>query len=76
MIDGFELIGKAGVSASKMYGPITQNAKTLYDWFFQMSNRSSYNPMEELMAAMIYQRFMRKLTRLRARPDPDGASVF
>ena len=61
VIDGFELIGKAGVSASKMYGPITQNAKTLYDWFFQMSNRSTYNPMEELFAAMIYQRFMRKL---------------
>jgi processive 1,2-diacylglycerol beta-glucosyltransferase len=61
VIDGFELIGKAGVSASKMYGPITQNAKTLYDWFFQMSNRSTYNPMEELFAAMIYQRFMRRL---------------
>ncbi len=61
VIDGFELIGKAGVSASKMYGPITQNAKTLYDWFFQMSNRSNYNPMEELFAAMIYQRFMRRL---------------
>jgi len=61
VIDGFELIGKAGVSASKMYGPITQNAKTLYDWFFQLSNRSTSNPMEELFAAMIYQRFMRRL---------------
>lgn len=61
VIDGFELIGKAGVSASKMYGPITQNAKTLYDWFFQMSNRTSYKPMEEMMAAIIYQRFIRRL---------------
>jgi UDP-N-acetylglucosamine:LPS N-acetylglucosamine transferase len=61
VIDGFALIGKAGISASKMYGPITQNAKTIYDWFFQMSNRSTYNPMEELTAAMIFQRFMRKL---------------
>ena len=60
VIDGFELIGKAGVSASKMYGPITQNAKTLYDWFFQLSNRSTYNPMEELTAAMVFQRFMRQ----------------
>ncbi len=51
-----------------MYGPITQNAKTLYDWFFQMSNRSTYNPMEELFAAMIYQRFMRRLRTFAARP--------
>jgi UDP-N-acetylglucosamine:LPS N-acetylglucosamine transferase len=61
VIDGFELIGKAGVSASKMYGPITQNARRLYDWFFQLSNRASYKPMEELFSAMIYQRFIRRL---------------
>ncbi len=61
VIDGFELIGRAGVSASKMYGPITQNAKRLYDWFFQLSNRSSYKPMDEMMTALIYQRFMRRL---------------
>ncbi len=61
VIDGFSLFGKAGVSASKMYGPITQNAKTVYDWFFQLSNRSNNTPLEELTAALIYQRFMRKL---------------
>ena len=61
VIDGFSLFGKAGISASKMYGPITQNAKTVYDWFFQLSNRSNNTPMEELTAALIYQRFMRKL---------------
>jgi processive 1,2-diacylglycerol beta-glucosyltransferase len=61
VIDGFSLFGKAGISASKMYGPITQNAKTVYDWFFQLSNRSNNTPLEELTAALIYQRFMRKL---------------
>lgn len=61
VIDGFELIGSAGVSASKMYRPITQNAKKLYDWFFQLSNRSSYKPMDEMFTALVYQRFIRRL---------------
>ncbi len=69
VLDGFALIGRAGVSASKMYGPITQNAKTLYDWFFQMSNPLHLQPDGRAVCRDDLPALHAAATHLRARPD-------
>lgn len=61
VIDGFSLVGKAGVSASKIYGPITRYARDLWKVSFALSNQKAFSAASELSAAMIYARLVKEL---------------
>lgn len=60
MVDGFSLIGRAGVQASKVYGPVTRFSKDLWKLAWTISNQSP-KAMEVMMATLIHDGFMRKL---------------
>lgn len=62
VVDGFSLIGKAGIRASKLYGPLTRNASDLWKLTYNISSRDNAKPMADMMTALTYDRFMRKLS--------------
>lgn len=61
VIDGFALIGRAGVEASKVYGPMTRKAVDLWKVTYTLSNQSS-KALELMITSLIHDRLMKKLT--------------
>lgn len=61
VVDGFELIGKAGISMSKLYGPITRNARELWKVSFALLDQHPA-PLNESITALIHDRFVKKLS--------------
>lgn len=66
VVDGFSLIGKAGIEISKIYGPMTRGAKNLWDITYEISNQSS-KALDNMLSSMVHKRFMRTLSHIR--PD-------
>ncbi|MBR2571451.1 MAG: glycosyltransferase [Clostridia bacterium] len=66
VVDGFSLVGNAGVKMSKIYGPITRNARDLWRASYEMINRHPAS-LNRLMTASIHDRFLKTLSRFR--PD-------
>ena len=60
VVDGFELIGKAGIRMSKLYGPITRNARELWKFSFALFNQHP-RALIEPMTAAIHDRFVKEL---------------
>lgn len=60
VVDGFSLIGRAGVNASKIYGPMTRNARDLWKFTYKMSNQAA-RAMQDMMSPLVYERFLRLL---------------
>ncbi|MGI6173164.1 MAG: MGDG synthase family glycosyltransferase [Christensenellales bacterium] len=58
-VDGFSLIGTAGVSASKLYGPITRRYSKLWEKSFAVTNNYATG-MADMMTPFIQQRFIKK----------------
>lgn len=61
VIDGFTLIGKAGVSASKLYSAIANNASDLWKIGYSLSSLENGRGIEDIFTALTYDRFMRCL---------------
>ncbi len=61
VIDGFALMGRAGLRASKIYGPITRNAQDLWKMTYNITSKEAGKSMEDIMTGLIYDRFMRRL---------------
>lgn len=61
VVDGFALIGKAGLEASKFYGPMTRRAKELWRLTYMVANQNS-RTLETMISSLIHDRFMKKLT--------------
>lgn len=60
VVDGFALIGKAGIGMSKLYGPITRNARDLWKMGFSLADQHPAT-LRETMAAMIHDKFLKTL---------------
>lgn len=61
VIDGFSLIGDAGIRASKIYGPITRHAQDLWKLSFEISDQNPFKPVLDMVTTMIYPRFVKEL---------------
>ena len=57
VVDGFSLIGEAGIRASKLYGPLTRNAQDLWKLSYNVTSRESGKGIEDVFTD-------RKSTRL------------
>lgn len=66
VVDGFSLIGKAGINMSKMYGSITRKAKDLWKVSYALLDQHPDALMRPLAVA-IHDRFLRRLDAF----DPD-----
>lgn len=66
VVEGFALIGRAGVSSAKMYGPITRNVQDLWKFTYVMTQQSS-EVIASLLGTLIHDRLMRKLVEFQ--PD-------
>ncbi|NLG24142.1 MAG: glycosyltransferase [Clostridiales bacterium] len=64
--EAFLLIGEAGIRLSKMYGPMTRNARELWKLTYALSNRSDHL-VSSTMSGLIHDRFMQKLSQ--SKPD-------
>ena len=62
VIDGFELIGKTGISLSKMYGPITRKAREFWKVSYAILDQHP-RVLLSPMAAAIHDRFVKELNR-------------
>ncbi len=62
VVDGFSLIGSAGVRASKLYGPITRNASDLWKLTYNMTGKQKNRVTEDLLTALAYDKFMQKVS--------------
>lgn len=62
VVDGFTLIGKAGIQISKIYGPITRNARDLWKMTYALSDHYP-RALTEAVTAAIHDRFLQKLSQ-------------
>ena len=62
VVDGFSLIGKAGIQISKMYGPMTRSARDLWKMTYALSEQYT-RALSEAIATAIHDRFLRKLNQ-------------
>ncbi|MDO4548280.1 MAG: glycosyltransferase [Clostridia bacterium] len=60
VVDGFELIGKMGVKMSKIYGPITRNAKEFWKMSYALVDQHPQALLDPMTVA-IHDRFIAKL---------------
>lgn len=60
VVDGFSLIGKAALEASKFYGPMTRRAKDLWRLTYTVANQNA-QALETMISSLIHDRFMKKL---------------
>ena len=63
VVDGFSLIGQAGIRASKLYGPLTRNAQDIWKLSYNLTSRESGKAVEDVLTALVYDRFMRCITQ-------------
>ncbi len=62
VVDGFALIGKAGIQMSKIYGPITRNARELWKVTYAMFDSHPRALLEPITVA-IHEHFIAELSR-------------
>lgn len=60
VVEGFGLIGQAGINASKMYGPMTRKAQDLWKLTYLLSYQTA-GVIADIMETLIHDRFMKKL---------------
>lgn len=62
VVDGFELIGKAGIRMSKLYGPITRKARDLWRLSFALFDQHPRALIEPITVA-IHDKFVKTLNQ-------------
>ena len=75
VVDGFELIGKAGIRMSKLYGPITRKAQDLWRISFALFDQHPRALIEPITWPYTISS-SRPRTPIYARPYPHGCNPF
>lgn len=64
LLDGFSLIGKAGIEISKMYGPMTRGSKQLWELAYALSDQSG-KALDNALSSMVHKRFVERLRMIK-----------